>query len=104
MPKVQPYPPEFRREAERLVKERGTSFNEASEGLGIAEQTLRNWARQHEVDSGQREGLTTRDRAELNRLRHENAVLIRASVFESITGLIWASGPDVTLISASTLS
>lgn len=75
MPKVHPYPPEFRREAVRLVKDRGSSYKEASEGLGIAEQTLRNWVRQHEVDSGQREGLTTRERAELKRLRRENAIL-----------------------------
>ena len=45
MPKVHPYPLEFRREAVRLVKERGNSFKEASEGLGIAEQTLCNWVR-----------------------------------------------------------
>jgi len=69
------YPPEFRAEAVRLVQESGKSINKIADDLGIAHQTLRNWIRQAEIDGGQREGLTTEERHELNKLRRENRVL-----------------------------
>jgi transposase len=43
--------------------------------LGIADESLRRWIRQHEVDAGERDGLTTDEREELSRLRRENKTL-----------------------------
>jgi transposase len=43
--------------------------------LGIADESLRRWIRQHEVDTGERAGLTTDERQELSRLRRENKTL-----------------------------
>lgn len=70
-----PYPPEFRAEAVRLVQESGKPIREIADDLGVSHQTLRNWIQQAEIDAGQREGLTTENRTELNRLRRENRIL-----------------------------
>ena len=71
-----PYPPEFREEAVRLVRNGGKSIGQVAKDLGIADQSLRNWVKQTEVDAGRRtDGLTTEERAELRRLRRENRVL-----------------------------
>ena len=43
--------------------------------MGINPDTLRQWVKQAEIDAGRRDGLTTDERAELARLRRENAVL-----------------------------
>jgi transposase-like protein len=70
-----PYPEEFKRRALSLVREEGLPVARVARDLGIAESGLRRWLRQHEVDSGQREGLSSEERAELARLRRENRVL-----------------------------
>jgi transposase len=44
MPKTKPpYPPEFRREAVRLVRSSGRPVREIAADLDVSEQTLRNW-------------------------------------------------------------
>jgi transposase-like protein len=51
------------------------SIPKVAQELGIADESLRRWIRQHEIDSGEREGLSTEAREELGRLRRENGVL-----------------------------
>ena len=67
-----PYPPECREEAVRLVQEGGKSIGQVAKDLGIADQSLRNWVKQSDLDAGRRtDGLTTEERDELRRLRRE---------------------------------
>jgi transposase-like protein len=62
-----PYPPEFRREAIRLVRASGEEhpIPRIATELGVSVETLRNWLKQDEIDEGEREGLTTEEKEEL---------------------------------------
>lgn len=74
MPKP-PYPPEFREEAIRLVRDGGRKLSEVARNLGVSSETLRKWLRQEEIDSEDREGLSTAEREELRHLRREVRLL-----------------------------
>jgi transposase len=68
-----PYPPEFRRQAVELVGSSGASIPQIADELGVSPQSLRNWVKQGQFDSGERrDGLTSDEREELRRLRREN--------------------------------
>lgn len=70
------YTEEFKAEAVQLARyspER--SIRQLAYELSIADQTLRNWIKQAEINRGEREGLTTEEREELRRLRKENRIL-----------------------------
>ena len=70
------YPEEFKAEAVQLARSfPEKSTRQISHELGIADQTLRNWIKQAEIDRGEREGLSTEEREELRRLRRENRIL-----------------------------
>jgi transposase len=71
-----PYPPEYRAEAVRLVREGGRTPRQLSIELGCSEEAIRNWLKQADLDDGRRsDGLTSAERDELRRLRAENRVL-----------------------------
>ena len=71
-----PYPPEFRREAIRLLRSGVRTPRQLAAELGCSEQTLRNWQRQDEADRGERADLlSTDERARLRQLESENRVL-----------------------------
>ncbi len=64
---------EFRREAVALVRREGRSIPDVAAALGCAQQSLRTWLKQDQLDLGQRrDGLTGNEREELRRLRREN--------------------------------
>jgi transposase len=70
-----PHPPEFRKRAIELARERSKPFCQVAKDLGISESCLRNWVTQADIDEGRREGLTSPERDELAKLRKENRVL-----------------------------
>jgi transposase len=76
MPKTRPpYPEEFRREAVALIRSGQRTLAEASESLGVSQQTLRNWLKVEAVDAARAEGVSSEEREELRRLRRENRIL-----------------------------
>jgi transposase len=69
------YAPEFRARAVELVRTSGLAKAQVARDLGINPETLRLWVKQAAIDAGQRDGLTTDEKAELARLRRENRLL-----------------------------
>ena len=83
-----PYPPEFKREAVELYRRSGKSLQVVAGELGVAVESLRSWTKQHAVDVGEREGLTSTEREELRELKRkllrveqERDLLKRAAAF-----------------------
>jgi transposase-like protein len=81
-----PYPRELREQAVRLVREwrrehdrTDGGLHEVSQQLGVHVETIRNWLRQAEVDSGDRPGASSEEKARIKELERENAELRRAN-------------------------
>jgi transposase len=66
---------EFKRDAVDLVRSTGRPIAQIAQELGIYDSTLGNWVRQDRIDRGEREGLTSDERARLRQLEAENARL-----------------------------
>lgn len=83
-----PFPPEFRRRAVELFRERARPVSQIAAELGISESCLRRWAAQDDVDTGRIEGVSSDERGELAQLRRdkrrlemENEILKRAAAY-----------------------
>ena len=93
MPKK--YDAEFKARAVRMVREHQQDYpsltvacQQIGQQLDLGRETLRNWVRQAEIDSGDRDGVTTAEaeeikrlKAESKRLREANEILRKASIF-----------------------
>jgi transposase len=68
-----PHPPEFRRRAVELARERSKPVAELAKDLGISESCLRRWMEQSETDAagGSETALTSREKKELVELRRD---------------------------------
>jgi transposase-like protein len=76
------YDPETRAKAVRLVLEHRDDYpsewaaiTAVSKRLGMNAETLRNWIRQHRIDDGQHDGVSSEAAAEIRALRRRNAEL-----------------------------
>lgn len=76
MPKShRPYPLEYRERIIELARS-GRSPESLAREFEPSAQCIRNWVRQADRDAGRRrDGLTTEERSELQRLRRENSTL-----------------------------
>jgi len=68
------YPPEYKHRILELIRS-GRTQTEVAREFKLPVSTVHAWVKQAEVDTGEREGLTTDDKAELARLRREVAEL-----------------------------
>jgi transposase len=66
---------EFKADTVALVRQSGKSIAEVCRDMGLAESSVHRWLAQAEIDSGQRDGLTTTEREELSRIRRELRVV-----------------------------
>ncbi len=83
-----PHPPEFRRRAVELAREKAKPISQLARDLGVSESCLRGWVVKADVEQGRREGPSTDARAELVELRRklrvaemENEILRRAAAY-----------------------
>jgi transposase-like protein len=58
---------------------RWAAIRSIAEKIGCHPETVRSWMRRHEVDTGQRPGVTTADETRLKELERENRELRRAN-------------------------
>ncbi len=66
---------EFKTDAVSMVLDGERRIVDVAEALGIGDGMPGNWVHQARTDRGEHEGLTTEEKAELARLRKENAHL-----------------------------
>ena len=97
MPAPRKYPDELRERSvglvvEAMAEDPSLSLNAAVKRIGVrvgvVPDTLRGWAKQHRVDTGQSSGITTSDAKRIKDLEHEvhelkraNEILLAASSF-----------------------
>jgi transposase len=75
MAKRRTYPLEFREQMVELVRA-GRKPKDLAGEFSVSEQAIRNWVKQADVDAGKRaDGLSSREKEELQRLRRENKQL-----------------------------
>ncbi len=68
------YPAEFRRKVLDLV-ESGRPVADVADALGISDQTIYTWRRQHRIDKGLEPGLTSGEKSDLAAARQRIAAL-----------------------------
>ncbi len=80
------YSPEVRERAVRMVLDHASEYDSQWQAIasiapkiGCTPETLRKWVRRAEIDSGQRAGLSTEDKARIKELERENRELKRAN-------------------------
>jgi transposase len=82
------FTPEFKAEIVERCQAGDRTVAQVARDFDLTETAVRTWVHQAEIDTGSRDGLTTTEREELNRLRRENRrlqadvdLLKRATIF-----------------------
>ena len=82
------FTPEFKADIVERCREGGRTIGQVARDFDLTETAVREWVKQAEIDAGEREGLSSVERAELADLRRENRrlredveVLKRATAF-----------------------
>jgi transposase len=69
------FTPEFKERTVELIESSGRSIRDVCRELDLTESAVRRWVEQAEIDRGRKEGVTSAEREELERLRRENRIL-----------------------------
>ena len=95
------YPPELKERAVRMVAEtiatEGNSFGvitRIARQLGIGSESLRNWVRQAEIDTGTKAGTTSIEAGRITELERENRELRRANEILRSASIFFAGELD----------
>lgn len=82
------YPPEFKRDVVTVARRGDLSVAEVAVDFGVAEESVRRWMKQADVDDGIKDGQTSSEQAEIVQLRRrmrrlemENEILRRAAAY-----------------------
>jgi transposase-like protein len=91
------YSPEVRERAVRMVQEhRGeypslwAAIASIAPKIGCVPQTLHDWVRKHEIDTGMRDGVTSDERERIKALERENKELRRANEILKLASAFFA--------------
>jgi transposase len=86
MPTHKKYPPELKERAVAMVLEwrrehdrKNGGIEPVAQKLGVHTESVRNWVKRHQVDAGERPGLSTDERKRMLELERENRDLRRAN-------------------------
>lgn len=97
MKKQNKFSPEVRERAVRMVQEhRGeypslwATIESIAPKIGCVPQTLNEWVRKHEIDSGVRDGVTGAERERLKELERENKELRKANEILKLASAFFA--------------
>jgi transposase len=82
------FTPEFKADIVERCRAGDRTIGQVARDFDLTETAVREWVKQAEIDTGERDGLTTEERQELTRLRRENRrlqedveILKRATAF-----------------------
>ena len=97
MTKSNKFSPEVRERAVRMVQEhRGeypsqwAAIESIAPKIGCVPQTLHEWVKRHEIDSGARDGITTSELQRLKELERENKALRKANEILKLASAFFA--------------
>ena len=97
MTKANKFSPEVRERAVRMVQEhRGeypslwAAIESIAPKIGCVPQTLHEWVKRHQIDTGAREGITTTELQRLKELERENKELRRANEILKLASAFFA--------------